>query len=144
MFDGSLRIYPISSCKPISLSEFIICNNHPRSYPEKQHLKTPPLFRHFRAKFPYSPFRQFFQPIVGFESFPSPGTKETKSNPYVSFMISPPKGRLGQFKNPDTKYKELPFFLSFKISFQPWGSSKLKKYWNTFIIHHSVRRMWIG
>ena len=143
MSDGSLRIYPVASCvykclSKSSVQKIIV------SYPEKQHLKTPPLFRHFLANLLYSPFRQFFQPLVGSQTFPEPGTKETKSNPYVSFKIFAPMDAvgIGNLKMIIQKtYQFLPIFLSFVISFQAWGSSKLKKCCNTFIIQsfNSIR-----
>ena len=137
MFDGSVRIYPVFSCEKMSqeiIKKIIF-------YPEKQHLKTPPLFRHFLANLLNSPLRQFFQPLVGSHTFPAPGTRETKSNPYVSFKILAPLD-VGNLNNHITKGKYLPLFLSFVMSFHPWGSSKLKKYYNTNIIHHSEERMW--
>ena len=81
-------------------------------YPEKQHLKTPPLSRHFLANWLYSPLRQFFQPFVGFHAFPEPGTRATKSNPYVSFKIFSPTDIGNRYlENRDTKpITSYPFF----------------------------------
>ena len=51
-------------------------------YPDIQHLKTPPLARHFRAKMPNSAFKQFNRHLVGWDPLPAPGIAETKSKPY--------------------------------------------------------------
>ena len=95
------------------------------SYPAIQHLKNPPLLRHFLAKLLNSAFRQSFQTKLGSTVSPDPGERWTKSIPQVFFQILIAE-ILRQLTRSSLYF--LHFFLFFVISFQTSGASKLKKY----------------
>ena len=99
----------------------------------------------FPSKFTVFSLETIFPTLCRIPYFSRTRNKGDEIKPICIFQDLCPYGWMDgwQFKNHETKDKYLPLFLYFVISFQPLGSSKLKKYCNTFIIHHSVERMWI-